>query len=443
MKTVFSFAQWLGCFRPHSLDGSSWVRVARSLGARGLLLLAIAAIGFRADAAAASWTTGTPIVTYWAGPPMSDAVARQMKEGGWNVVWCAEQELDVAQRHGLRAQLTDALLSPKSLEIPAQREKLDALVARVRSHPALYAYFLTDEPNASQFPALGKLVAYLREHDPDHLAYINLFPTYASNEQLGNQGDTVTAYREHLRQYVEIVKPALISYDHYQFTVKGDTDHYFLNLSLIRRAALDAGLPFLNIVQACTWTPSMRVPTGDEMRYLVYTTLAYGAQGISYYVYCHPGHTGGIALADGTPTPLYDVLKSINRQFVAIASQLEGLRSMGVYHEGVHLPGTEPLPEQAAFRLFAPPSDCTPPPPLKGVALGLFGPPQAALGAAQATHLVMVNLDYGAAVTVGLRAHAPFEVLEAPGSGTWTPTGATAGELRLEPGGGRLVRVQP
>lgn len=55
----------------------------------------------------------------------------------------------------------------------------------------------------------------------------------------------------------------------------------------------------------------MRVPTGDEMRYLIYTTLAYGAQGVSYYVYCHPGHTGGIALADGTPTPLYEALKSL------------------------------------------------------------------------------------------------------------------------------------
>ncbi|HOY60034.1 MAG TPA: hypothetical protein PK640_18095 [Verrucomicrobiota bacterium] len=389
-----------------------------------------------------SWNVGTPIVTYWAGPPMTDSVARQMKEGGWNLVWCAEKELDVAQRHGLRAQLTDALLSPKSLETPAEREKLDALVARVRSHPALYAYFLTDEPNASQFPALGKLVAYLRERDPGHLAYINLFPTYATNEQLGNQGDTVTAYRAHLHQYVEIVKPALISYDHYQFAVEGDTENYFLNLSLIRRAALDAGLPFLNIVQACTWTPSMRVPTGDEMRYLIYTTLAYGAQGISYYVYCHPGHTGGIALADGTPTPLYEAVKSLNLQFVAIASQLQGLRSIGVYHEGVQPPGTDPLPEDATFRLFDPPSDRTPPRPGKGVAMGLFGP-QAAPGAAQATHIVLVNLDYRAAATVGLSAPAPFEVLDAIGSGTWMPTGATRGELRIERGGGRLVRVQP
>ena len=32
------------------------------------------------------WKVGTPIVTYWAGPmPMTDAVAKQMADGGWNL----------------------------------------------------------------------------------------------------------------------------------------------------------------------------------------------------------------------------------------------------------------------------------------------------------------------------------------------------------------------
>ena len=101
-----------------------------------------------------------------------------------------------------------------------------------------------------------------REKDPAHLAYVNLFPTYANNEQLGTPGDTVTAYREHLRRYVEQVRPALISYDHYQFSVKEERDQYFLNLGMIRDIAQSAGVPFLNIVQACTWAPSMRVPPG-------------------------------------------------------------------------------------------------------------------------------------------------------------------------------------
>jgi hypothetical protein len=81
---------------------------------------------------------GTPIVTYWAGPAMTDATAQQMAEGGWNLVWCGEKELDVVRRHGLRAQLQDPLLAPAILEGPVKREQLDALVARVRGHPALY-----------------------------------------------------------------------------------------------------------------------------------------------------------------------------------------------------------------------------------------------------------------------------------------------------------------
>ena len=193
---------------------------------RVLITVLLLVLNAAAQAAAASdaeqrnvgpWKVGTPIVTYWAGPPLTDAVARQMAEAGFNLVWCNEQELDVAHRHGLRAQLRDSLLSPATLEVPARREKLDALLARVGNHPALYSYFITDEPSASEFPGLGKLVAYLRERDPAHLAYINLFPTYANNQQLGTTGDIVTAYREHLGQYVAIVKPSLLSYDHYQF----------------------------------------------------------------------------------------------------------------------------------------------------------------------------------------------------------------------------------
>ena len=383
-----------------------------------------------------AWKVGTPIVTYWAGPPMTDRVARQMAEGGFNLVWCTEKELDVAQRHGLRAQLRDGLLSPATLDTATQREKLDALITRVRNHPALYSYYITDEPSAAEFPSLGKLVAYLRQRDPAHLAYINLFPTYANNKQLGTSGDTVTAYREHLTQYVEIVKPALISYDHYQFAAKGDLDGYFLNLAMIRRAAHDAGVPWLNIVQACSWTPVRRVPTRDEMRYLIYTTLSYGAQGISYYVYCHPGHTGGIAQPDGTPTPIYHALKTLNREFVETAEELQPLQSLAVYHAGMTPPGTRPLPADAPFRLDppVPPLAYNPPERVRGVLLGYFGKTN------KPSHVVAVNLDYKAEAVVTLVGPDRLDTFDAT-DGTWSPTGSPRGELRLPPGGGKLARV--
>jgi len=391
----------------------------------------VAGVGFPNSVGAAEgseWKIGTPIVTYWAGPPMTEATAQQMAEGGWNLVWCDETQLDTAQKYGLRGQLVNGLLSPQSLNDPNRKEQLDALIERVKAHPALYSYFLTDEPNAAAFPALGKLVAYLRERDPAHLAYINLFPTYANNEQLGTQGDTVTAYQEHLRQYVDLVKPDLISYDHYHFRTDGDGDQYFLNLGMIRQAALDAGVPFLNIVQACSWHPSMRVPNGDELRWLVYTSLAYGAQGISYYVYCHPGHEGAMALADGTPTELYHAAKVLNREFAAIAAQLQPLRSLGGYHVGPVPRGAAALPEGAPFTLDPPTSE-------KGMVLGYFGQPD------RPTHVVVVNLDYKQNVVTTLVGPGELEVFK-PAAGEWSPAGSDRVELRLPPGGGQLVRLK-
>lgn len=406
-------------------------------------VLVTAAPSLAARNAVEKWKVGTPIVTYWAGPAMSSKAAEQMAQGGWNLVWCGEKDLDLAARHGLRAQLQDGLLTPASLDNPAQREKLDALIARVRQHPALYSYFVTDEPNATNFPDLGRLVAYLRSRDPVHLAYINLFPTYANNNQLGNRGDKIPAYQEHLRQYVDIVNPDLISYDHYQFSVKGDSPDYFLNLALIRRAAQDADLPFMNIVQACTWTPSMRVPKPDEMRYLVYTTLAYGAQGISYYVYCWPAHTGGIANPDGTPTVLYPALKQYNREFVAIARELQSLKSLGVYHAGMLPPGAEPLPGDAVFTLDPPlpTREFKPPEPAKGLVLGYFGLSQKARKTATPTHAVVANMDYESSTSVGLRAEGKLEVFDAA-TGQWSKAKGKRAELTLPPGGGVLIRMR-
>lgn len=419
-----------------------------------LFVLCLAFCGGSAAAPAAEnqWRIGVPMVHYWAGPgypggaPLNDKAATQLKEGGWNVVWCTEKELDVVQRHGLRGMLNDPVLYPASFEDPQKREALAALVERVRKHPALYAYYITDEPSAGQFPALGRLVAFLRDRDPKHLAFINLFPTYANNQQLGTKGDTVEAYNEHLRQYVEVVRPGLISYDHYQFMNGGDNPQYFLNLKLIRDKSLDAGLPFLNIVQASCWVApaaasphTPRVPNGDEMTYLVYTTIAYGAQGISYYVYCYPDHQGGIAQPDGTPTPLYHALKKLHPEFVAIVSELQKLKPLGVYHLGMRPPGTQGPPEKYPFTFTPAIADM----PYKagervqGVLISEFGKPGAG---AEVTQLVVVNLDYKTELETTLHVPARAEVMNAS-TGQWGTPKSRSVPLRLGKGAGVLLRL--
>jgi len=380
--------------------------------------------------AAEQWTVGTPIVTYFAGPAMSEAVARQMKEGGFNVVWCSENQLDLLKRHGLRGMVHDGLLNPTVLDKADQKQKLDDMIERVKRHPAFYSYYIIDEPSATTFADLARLTAHLRERDPAHMPYINLFPTYANNAQLGTSGDTVAAYREYLRQFADVVKPMLLSWDNYQFYKNHDGNQYFLNLAMIRHKALEAKLPFLNIVQAASWEPNVRVPVPDEMRYLVYTTIAYGAQGISYYVYQAVNHKGGLANADGTTTPLYDAGRPLNQEFVAMVSQLQPLRSTGVYHTTLKEPGCEAMPADAVFKVDAAASKVMP----RGLMLGNFGK------AEKATHVVVVNLDYKTGVTTSIVGPGNLELFDAA-SGKWRSTKSPRAEIQLQPGGGQLIRV--
>jgi hypothetical protein len=408
-----------------------------------------------------AWHMGPPIVTYWAGPmPMTDAAARQMADGNWNLAWVARQglppggdllahyrqQLDVLQRHALRGIVALGLWD---LDDPEKKAQFDAIVDGLRTHPALYAYSLKDEPSPSLFPQLARMRAYLGQKDPARLAYVNLYPIYASNKQLGTEGEPIPAYRDYLRRFVEQVKPQLLSYDHYCFGVQGDREQYFLNLAEMRRAALDGGIPFMVIVQACSWTVNMRIPSGEELRWQAYTTLAYGSQGISYYVYGYRGHDGAMMnLADGSPTSLYYAAREVNKEFVAVARQLQPLRSLAVYHAGMLPEGAQPLPAEAAFQLDPPlpHKDCAM--PVEGFVIGYFGQGQSP------THALVVNLDYRTYSGRGQARRDEFlkpvqRAIVGPGAlqlfdastNTWSAAGCNRVDIRLPPGAGLLVRL--
>src|SRR5450759_4201659 len=191
---------------------------------------------------ASAWKQDTFLITFWCPPPATDANLARVASEGYTLTAAPVEGLDVAAKYKIKVLLQDGLLVPSSLDDPAQSSKLEALIKRVKNHPALEGYYLTDEPGSGAFPGLGRLTAFIKKHDPKHLAYVNLFPTYATEQQLGVSADeaerqrvgipqnyagvgdykkTILAYKEHVRRYVEIVKPELISYDHYHFLKNG------------------------------------------------------------------------------------------------------------------------------------------------------------------------------------------------------------------------------
>jgi len=408
---------------------------------------------------AGHWTQKQFIVTFWCEPPATDEALARVAAEGFNLTPTPPEGLDVAARHHLRAMLQSPLLRPEVLDDPASRAELDALIERVKNHPALEAYFIIDEPGAGAFPGLGKLVAYLRERDPAHFAYINLFPTYANEQQLGVSADaaerarvgypqnfagvgtddkTVLRYREHLKRFVEIVKPELISYDHYHFLKPDrngnpvDGKQYFLNLALIRMAALEANKPFLNIIQADTIEKSWRLPNAQEMRFLVFTTMAYGGRGISYFTYWGPVSYNGL-YQDGKPGPLLEPVVALNKEISRFGPTLMQLESIAVYQTAPLPYGAEAIPASAPVQITSPGE----------FVLGLFGTAKAR----RPTAFMIVNRNYNqeseATVKVGLRGRKLQEFDRK--TGEWSAFKSLGGsrtvEIKLAPGDGRLFRV--
>jgi hypothetical protein len=304
------------------------------------------------------------IISFWFGPPKAETTLKRYQEiaecgftvvlppaygegGRTTEVKTNKKILELCKKTGLKAFVEDSRLLAKQPKAADFARNLDAVLADYSAHPALAGYFLTDEPNAGQFPLLAAVNQYLRKKDPKHIPYINLMPIYASAEQLGSR-----TYEEHVSRFIKSVKPVLVSWDHYAL-LGGDLvgnkerPNYFENLEIVRKQTAKAGLPFVQIILS---VPHLfyRDPNEIELRWQVFTTLAYGATGVLYFTYRTPygaeekqqGYRNALISAEGKRTRKYNQVKRINARIKALAPTLLKLHPLAAYH-------TDPVPQAA------------------------------------------------------------------------------------------------
>lgn len=272
----------------------------------------------------------------WNWAPGDANVLQKMRECGLTVAgFVAPKDLDLCAAAGLKAIVSDARVSNydwKNVDEAAARKNVQSLIAEVGEKSAVYGYYLRDEPGAEWFEGLGKVAALVRELAPGKWPYINLFPNYANAQQLGT-----ATYEEHLEKFVAACKPTQLSYDHYALMDDGSLrDGYWQNLESMRAAAKRHALPFWNIVLAVAHF-NYREPTAADLRFQVYSTLAYGGRGIAYFTYFAPnvGNYRGAPIDQfGNATAAWDNLRNVNLQVAKLAPVLLQLSSDEVYHPG-------------------------------------------------------------------------------------------------------------
>jgi hypothetical protein len=313
--------------------------------AGGSVCAAAAATSAPGGEAKATLNTGEKMtVLAWGGVPHNHTTPEryaQLAEAGFNVnyshapdVETVQKMLDVAQPLGVK----------QLIGIPDIGRDPEGTAKRFKDHPALAGYYLTDEPGASQFAALGALTKRIQAVDDVHPCYLNLLPTY------GNPGMWNTpTYQQYLERFLAEVPTPMLSWDHYPVVREGKTEaddklraDFYQNLELCAAAARGAKRPMWAFVMATAHGP-YPIPTVAHLRLQAFSNLAYGTQAIQYFLYWTVKssewnfHQGPIEV-DGTRTPTYDRVKQVNGEIQALRGAFLGSRVVSVGHTGDTIP---------------------------------------------------------------------------------------------------------
>jgi hypothetical protein len=266
-------------------------------------------------------------IGFWVDPPMdekADDRYREIAEANFTLVLggfggghpeVVARQLDLCEKYRLKALV--AVQGFDKSQLP--------------DSPACWGYKIRDEPNAADFPALGEKVDAVRAVRPGKLAYINLFPNYANEEQLGT-----ATYEEHVRLFCETVDPDVLSMDHYpRFHPEVDgREAYCSNLAVMREYSLERDIPFWNFFNTMPFGPHTD-PTEAQLRWQIFTSLAYGAKGVLYFCYYTPfSHEfpkgGAIIRRDDRRTRHWYEARRINKRLRNLGPTLMQLRSTEV-----------------------------------------------------------------------------------------------------------------
>lgn len=411
------------------------------------------------------------LITHWCGVPhkyvrhadgtLATERFEEMKAAGINLIGTYDygyetncEVLALCERLGLRVTLSDDRIGRAIGDGNHRAELLRAVVRDYAGYPALHGYHITDEPNSGAFPALAAVRQILADLDPVHEAYINLFPNYASAEMLGNP-----TYYDHVRQFADTVRPAIISYDHYHF-IKGEPMEsvgmgsrrenqiyeaafrkverpgFFDNIEDVRRVSAETDTPFMVIVLVVEHGPYRNL-TEAEIRWEVFQSLVYGARRLSYFTYWTPGvdteegddmwhWRNGMISKTGEQTPHYHMVARINRDLSVLGDTLMGRESRAVFHLG-QVPDGKVTYWSGAFRDVMSMQ-------AEAVTAGFF----------DGGYVLLANKDYENPSPVTFTVTPGRRVMHMDkATGLWVVTHEQDGAytLTLAPGDGELVRI--
>ncbi|MBE5745583.1 MAG: hypothetical protein E7355_05580 [Clostridiales bacterium] len=190
--------------------------------------------------------------------------------------------------------IKDLCITEKTVEefLAEQGDEMQARLDAYAKHPSFAGILAADEPHSGKYPAIKKLQDWFAERYPGKEFEVNLLPDYASAEQLFNDKNAKYPYQKYLDDFVDIVQPEYLSYDHYALIVDHSAKDkmylrpsYLKNLEQFAKAAQRTGKEFKVFLLTLGHWDFRTVATYADIAWQVYTSMAYGASGAQTFTY--------------------------------------------------------------------------------------------------------------------------------------------------------------
>ncbi|MCY2928348.1 MAG: hypothetical protein NTV86_02420 [Planctomycetota bacterium] len=194
--------------------------------------------------------------------------------------------LDWAHQRGMKLIVCDprayVRTAPDGKVAPDYADGVKAAVADFGKHPGLLGFHVGDEPGAEIKEAFFACYKTQNEIAPHLHPYANLLPHFPGIEARAG----TDSWPNYLDEYVKKSDADMLGYDCYAQMNPGDSGwhDYYRNLRLYREAAVRYGVPFWNTLLSVGHF-KYRCPNQDEIRWQFNTSIAAGANGISWFFY--------------------------------------------------------------------------------------------------------------------------------------------------------------
>ncbi len=205
--------------------------------------------------------------------------------------------LDECYAKGIQIILVDRRMTYENISSSDFETVMRQNIADFGSHPAIYGFYLGDEPGGNYIEDAIKTVHLFRELCPDKEPFINLLPwcpwhCEKTDDSIMLSNHT-TNYKEKIVDFIRRSGVRILSYDCYmqmQGRISSDKwlDAYFRNLNIFQEAAAETGAE-LWFTTLATAHGGYRCPSQDDLRWEISTAVAHGVQGLFYwFMYAEP-----------------------------------------------------------------------------------------------------------------------------------------------------------